>query len=111
MSVSGNRHDPKAAARRLDPVQDYADLHRPIVQALNCGNIGQLADVSDTGAATPLTGVPTAPAAPGELARKPNLPLPAAGLSGRRTPIRQARTGKLPRQPYREPAARIRSDR
>ena len=44
VSVPGDGHDPEEA-RRLEPVQDYPDSTRPIVQAPSRGNIGQLADV------------------------------------------------------------------
>src|SRR5215469_2153590 len=43
--------DPKTARRRLGRVQGNADLHRPTVSALAAGNISQLADACDAGAA------------------------------------------------------------
>jgi hypothetical protein len=52
MSLIGIDDDPKAARRRLGPVQDDADLHTPTVSALAAGNISQLADACDAGAAT-----------------------------------------------------------
>ena len=45
--------DPKTARRRLGPVQDDADLHTPTVSALAAGNISQLADACQAGAAAP----------------------------------------------------------
>jgi len=45
--------DPKTARRRLGPVQDNADLHTPTVSALAAGNISQLADACQAGAAAP----------------------------------------------------------
>jgi hypothetical protein len=44
--------DPKTASRRLGPVQDNADLHTPTIPALPAGNISQLADACQAGAAT-----------------------------------------------------------
>ncbi len=45
--------DPKTACRRLGPVQDDADLRTPTVSALAAGNISQLADACQAGAAAP----------------------------------------------------------
>ena len=52
VSLLGIDDDPKTARRRLGPVQDNADLHTPTFSALAAGNISQLADACDAGAAT-----------------------------------------------------------
>jgi hypothetical protein len=52
VSLPGSDDHPKTARRRLGPVQDNADLHTPTVSALAAGNISQLADACDAGAAT-----------------------------------------------------------
>ena len=51
VSLLGIDDDPKTARRRLGPVQDNADLHTPTVSALAAGNISQLADACQAGAA------------------------------------------------------------
>src|SRR4029077_7860471 len=51
-NLSGSADDPKTAGRRLGPVQDDTDLHTSIVPAPAAGNISQLADACDAGAAT-----------------------------------------------------------
>ena len=45
--------DPKTARRRLDDIQDHADLHFPMVRVPAAGNISQLADAFQAGAAAP----------------------------------------------------------
>lgn len=52
VSLLGIEH-PKTARRRLGPVQDNPDLHTPTVSALAAGNISQLADACQAGAAAP----------------------------------------------------------
>jgi hypothetical protein len=53
VSLIGIDDDPKAARRRLGPVQDDADLHTPRVRGPAAGNISQLADACQAGAAAP----------------------------------------------------------
>jgi hypothetical protein len=45
--------DPKTARRRLDGVQDHADLHTRMVRGPAAGNISRLADACQAGAAAP----------------------------------------------------------
>ena len=52
VGLPGIGDDSKTARRRLGPVQDNADLHTPTVSVLAAGNISQLADACDAGAAT-----------------------------------------------------------
>jgi hypothetical protein len=52
VSVPGIGDASKTARRRLGSVQDNADLHTPTVSARAAGNISQLADACDAGAAT-----------------------------------------------------------
>jgi hypothetical protein len=41
------------AGRRLDDVQDNADLHTPTIPALPAGNVSQLADARKADVAAP----------------------------------------------------------
>jgi len=50
--LSGSADHPETAGQRLGPVQDDTDLHTPIIPAPAAGNISQLADACDAGAAT-----------------------------------------------------------
>ena len=52
VSLSGAADDLKTARWRLGPVQHNTDLHTPTVSAQAAGNISQLADACDAGAAT-----------------------------------------------------------